>query len=279
MQTVIEPSWQAWVTENLQRQCNPVELCQILKQHGFQTPQIQQLLGEAYPLEFAQTQPVIDYAALAKPPLGSFQPELNIYQVLAEPLQLYVIEDFLSANECQQLIEITDSQLSPSEVSHNNGDYAYRTSQTCHLVNTQHPLVDKVNEKIARTLGIQARYAEPIQAQRYAVGQEFKEHHDYFAPNTDIYERYAKDLGQRTWTFVVYLNDVVAGGATHFPIIETAVKPKQGCAAIWNNLHPDGRPNYASLHQGMPVVQGVKYIITKWFRERGQGAMFYEEAD
>ena len=148
-----------------------------------------------------------------------------------------------------------------------------------HLVNTQHPLVDKVNEKIARTLGIQARYAEPIQAQRYAVGQEFKEHHDYFAPNTDIYERYAKDLGQRTWTFVVYLSDVVAGGATHFPIIETAVKPKQGCAAIWNNLHPDGRPNYASLHQGMPVVQGVKYIITKWFRERGQGAMFYEEAD
>jgi prolyl 4-hydroxylase len=279
MQTVIEPSWQAWIAENLQRQCSPLELCQILKQHGFSIAHIQQLLGEAYPSEFGEALPPIDYIALANPPLGRFNPDLRIQQVLAEPLQLYVIEDFLNGNECQRLIEITDSQLSPSEVSHDNGDYAYRTSQTCHLVNTGHPLVEQVNEKIARTLGIQACYAEPIQAQRYAVGQEFKQHHDYFAPNTDIYERYAKDLGQRTWTFVVYLNDVVAGGATHFPMIETAVKPKRGCAALWNNLHADGRPNYASLHQGMPVVQGVKYIITQWFRERGQGAMFYTEAD
>lgn len=67
-------------------------------------------------------------------------------------------------------------------------------------MNTQHPLVDKVNEKIARTLGIQARYAEPIQAQRYAT--DGLKSIMIILRNTDIYERYAKDLGQRTWTFV-----------------------------------------------------------------------------
>lgn len=71
------PSWQAWVTENLQRQCNPVELCQIYDNMVFKRPKFNRL-GEAYPLEFAQTQPVIDYAALANPPLGRFHPELTI---------------------------------------------------------------------------------------------------------------------------------------------------------------------------------------------------------
>jgi prolyl 4-hydroxylase len=29
----------------------------------------------------------------------------------------------------------------------------------------------------------------------------------------------------------------------------------------------DGAPNPQTLHEGTSVVEGVKYIITKWFRE------------
>jgi prolyl 4-hydroxylase len=36
-----------------------------------------------------------------------------------------------------------------------------------------------------------------------------------------------------------------------------------------NNLLPDGRPNPATLHQGMKVRKGTKYVLTKWFRQRG----------
>jgi prolyl 4-hydroxylase len=36
---------------------------------------------------------------------------------------------------------------------------------------------------------------------------------------------------------------------------------------IWNSLLPDGRPNYDTLHHGMPVKAGHKAIITKWFRQ------------
>jgi len=34
-------------------------------------------------------------------------------------------------------------------------------------------------------------------------------------------------------------------------------------------LLPDGTPNPATLHQGMKVRRGTKYVLTKWFRERG----------
>jgi prolyl 4-hydroxylase len=33
-------------------------------------------------------------------------------------------------------------------------------------------------------------------------------------------------------------------------------------------MQPDGTPNYDTLHEGMRVIEGTKYIITKWFRER-----------
>ena len=41
-----------------------------------------------------------------------------------------------------------------------------------------------------------------------------------------------------------------------------------GNLLVWNNLDAIGEPNHYSLHQGMPVTAGGKYIITKWHRER-----------
>jgi prolyl 4-hydroxylase len=40
-------------------------------------------------------------------------------------------------------------------------------------------------------------------------------------------------------------------------------------------LHADGSLNPLTLHSGEPVLSGHKIIITKWFRERGRGPMFY----
>src|SRR3546814_7418310 len=66
---------------------------------------------------------------------------------------------------------------------------------------------------------------------------------------------------------MIYLNDVAEGGATWFPTAGIRVAPKRGLLLAWNNMKPDGTPNEMTLHEGMPVEKGVKYIITKWFRE------------
>jgi prolyl 4-hydroxylase len=70
---------------------------------------------------------------------------------------------------------------------------------------------------------------------------------------------------------MVYLNAPEEGGATRFKTIGKTVQPKAGKLLAWSNLLPDGSPNPATLHQGMKVRRGVKYIITKWFRERPLG--------
>jgi prolyl 4-hydroxylase len=66
---------------------------------------------------------------------------------------------------------------------------------------------------------------------------------------------------------MMYLNQPEDGGATRFKVINKTVQPETGKLLAWNNLLPDGTPNEATLHQGMKVRRGTKYVLTKWFRE------------
>ena len=107
-----------------------------------------------------------------------------------------------------------------------------------------------------------------MQGQRYAPGQRFRAHHDYFHEAEAYWPRMRDSGGQRTWTAMAYLNDVADGGATWFPQAGVRMAPRRGLLLAWNNMAADGRPNTATLHEGMAVGEGVKYIVTKWFREQ-----------
>jgi len=50
--------------------------------------------------------------------------------------------------------------------------------------------------------------------------------------------------------------------------ISRRIDPKPGVLLVWNNALPDGSPNENTLHAGTPVVEGVKYVLTKWYRTR-----------
>ena len=70
---------------------------------------------------------------------------------------------------------------------------------------------------------------------------------------------------------MVFLNVPEKGEETYFPAVDVKVPPRAGTLLTWNNLNAKGEPNTNTLHQGMPVLVGVKYIVTKWYRERPWG--------
>jgi len=120
-------------------------------------------------------------------------------------------------------------------------------------------------------MGIPTEQGETIQGQRYAVGQQFKQHHDFFFTDQPYWQT-EKDMGgQRTWTAMIFLNQPEAGGETYFEKAGIKVAPRTGTLLTWYNLDQRGEPNLNSLHEGRPVAAGVKYIITKWYRERRWG--------
>jgi prolyl 4-hydroxylase len=190
-----------------------------------------------------------------------------VQRVPSRDLQLFIVRDFLDGPSCAALIARIDARRRPSEIADDVGIAAFRTSETCDL-DWHDPVVGAVDRKIAELLGLPLGASEPLQGQRYAPGQEFKPHTDTFEPGGYDYYVHTAETGQRTWTAMVYLNRPEEGGATRFKAIGKTVQPEVGKLLAWNNLLPDGRPNPATLHQGMKVRKGTKYILTKWFRER-----------
>ncbi|WP_324748725.1 2OG-Fe(II) oxygenase [Sphingomonas sp. LY54] len=185
----------------------------------------------------------------------------------ATGLDIFVVPGFLDAAECEALIALIDVGRQPSQLLADHPDPEFRTSESCNL-DPRNPAVQAVEAKIAGLMGIQPAHGETIQGQRYAVGQQFKPHHDFFFTSEPYWPAQEKNGGQRTWTAMVFLNKPEAGGQTFFPKAGIKVAPRRGNLLAWNNLDPAGEPNDLSVHQGMPVEAGVKYIITKWYRER-----------
>jgi prolyl 4-hydroxylase len=191
----------------------------------------------------------------------------GVQRVPTRELELFIIRDFLDEAACVALIERIDQNRRPSGIADDVGIANFRTSETSDL-DWHDPLVGEVDRKISDLLGLPLATSEPIQGQRYAPGQEFKAHTDTFEPGGYDFYLHTAERGQRTWTAMVYLNEPEDGGATRFKTIGKTIQPERGKLLAWNNLLADGRPNPATLHQGMKVRRGTKYIVTKWFRER-----------
>ncbi|WP_420145658.1 prolyl hydroxylase family protein [Sphingobium sp.] len=194
----------------------------------------------------------------------------RIQKVPSKELALFIQRAFLTPGECAALIERIDANRRPSTIADPNGDGYFRTSETCDLDHAD-PLVAQIDARLDDFVGIASAHGEPIQGQRYDVGQEFKAHTDYFDPKGADYARFCSVAGNRTWTLMIYLDEPAAGGATRFTKIGKTVQPETGKLLAWNNRLPSADPNPASIHHGMKVRSGVKHVITKWYRERPWG--------
>jgi prolyl 4-hydroxylase len=181
--------------------------------------------------------------------------------------EIFQCRRFADAALAGELIALIEANRRPSTIADDNGDPAFRTSETCDLDPALDP-VQRIEALLTDFSGIAPAHGEPLQGQRYAEGQEFKAHTDYFEPGGRDYQRFCALSGNRTWTFMIYLNDVAAGGATRFKVLDKTFQPEAGKLLCWNNRLPGGGVNGATLHQGMKVRRGIKYVITKWYREQ-----------
>jgi len=177
------------------------------------------------------------------------------------------IEDFLSHQECDLLIEMIDKNHTRSCVVEGGTDISTvsetRTSSTCNL-DPEDELVKKVHLKISNALSLPLSKGESLQGQLYEKGQFFKAHNDFFSGSA--YEKHCLHSGNRTHTFMIYLNDDFEGGGTHFPKKGITITPKKGKAVIWKNM-VNGICQEDTMHEGQSIDSGKKYIITSWWRE------------
>ncbi|KAM6951337.1 prolyl 4-hydroxylase subunit alpha-1a isoform 2-T3 [Aplochiton taeniatus] len=145
----------------------------------------------------------------------------------------------------------------------------YRVSKSAWLTSYEHPLVDKINQRIEDITGLDVKTAEELQVANYGVGGQYEPHFDFGRKDEpDAFKELG--TGNRIATWLIYMSDVASGGATVFTDVGAAVWPKKGTAVFWYNLFPSGEGDYSTRHAACPVLVGNKWVSNKWIHERGQ---------
>uniref|UniRef100_A0A674MTX6 procollagen-proline 4-dioxygenase n=1 Tax=Takifugu rubripes TaxID=31033 RepID=A0A674MTX6_TAKRU len=159
--------------------------------------------------------------------------------------------DILSNREMETVKELAKPRLRRATVHDpQTGQLTtapYRVSKSAWLGAFEHPVVDRINQRIEDITGLDVSTAEDLQVANYGVGGQYEPHYDF---------------GR--------MSEVQAGGATVFTDIGASVSPKKGSAVFWYNLHPSGDGDYRTRHAACPVLLGNKWVSNKWIHERGQ---------
>lgn len=180
--------------------------------------------------------------------------------------------NLLSADECDAMVEASRRKLQRSTVvNQKTGAYDVhpdRTSSGAYFARGETELVARIERRIADLTGVPVDHGEPLQILHYPPSAEYRPHWDYFDPAHPGSAKLLEKGGQRVATLVIYLNDVTAGGATTFPQVGIDVLPRKGNAVYFAYATDDGQVDPRTLHGGSPVVEGEKWIATKWLRQR-----------
>ena len=277
---LIHADWQDWLTSALVRGADDETLLAAMREGGFEegyarvaisvmrsmTERVRRQHPEM--LEEYLPDPIRLQAAGTR--LRVADREVRLAMVLANP-NVALVEDLLSEQECDKLIQMAQGKLRRSEVVDPHSGRleisGVRRSEGAHFAYGENAIVARIEARVAALTGIPIPHGEPLQLLHYPAGGEYEPHHDYFDP---AYEGTAGLLahgGQRVATVVIYLREPEQGGDTWFPELELSVRPRRGSAVYFEYANARGELDSRCLHAGMPVLRGHKWIATKWLRQ------------
>ena len=189
-----------------------------------------------------------------------------------EAPRIATCERFLSAASCAWIMDRARPSLDVARIKNAEAGganvHAVRTNTGMgfSLIDTD-LVIQLAHARIAASIGQPVAHQEPTNILHYTPGQEYRPHYDFIDPGVAHFAGELQTVGQRTTTFLIYLNDDYDGGATTFPRLDWSFKGKTGDAlAFWNLT--DGQPDTRTLHAGTPTTNGVKWLFSKWVRDR-----------
>ncbi|RZU03103.1 2OG-Fe(II) oxygenase [Rivibacter subsaxonicus] len=280
MNQIVTPELRRWIVEQAEAGHRPEAVLEAMKSSGWQEPvaieALEMVLSERLAERSAgATEPVMPAAvALPEPDLRGTPPsiwahdrEVRVVMAMHDP-RVVVFANLLGENECEEIIQLARQRLERSHtVDMSTGDSevnAARTSEGMFFVRAEHPVCARLEARLAALLNWPVENGEGLQVLRYRPGAEYKPHYDYFDPAQPGTPTILKRGGQRLATIVMYLNTPLKGGGTTFPDVQLEVAPQRGHAVFFSYDRP--LPATRTLHGGAPVLEGEKWVATKWLR-------------
>ncbi len=277
MSMQIDANLMKWLNECLARGHSAESLTVSMLQSGWSQEIARVAISQALGTEI-QAKPNVPVGVKAVPePNLSQSPvyidtadrRVEVWTVVKFP-RVVVFGNVLSHDECDELVQLAQPKLARSlTVDNATGDDEVnpaRTSDGMFFNRGENPLCERIERRLAQLLNWPYENGEGLQVLRYKNGAQYVPHYDYFDPAQPGTLKILQRGGQRVGTVVMYLRTPERGGATIFPDIGLEVSPIKGSAVFFSYDRP--HPDTKTLHGGMPVTLGEKYVATKWLRER-----------
>lgn len=171
-----------------------------------------------------------------------------------------VIPQFMSSDECMELINIAKPSLQDAMVGIDKPTKSaeIRNNKVCFIPGNKTELTRRIYERASSMLNVPSSHFEQIQVGQYGTGEYYKIHSD------DALEFHENP---RSHTLLIYLNTVNKGGETYFNRLGIRAQPIQGNAVLFRPVLPT-ETGYKSLeetlHEALVVEEGEKWIATIW---------------
>ena len=272
--TAISPELREWILTTTSAGHGVPDVLRLMKEHGYDPRQSRSIVAEVLKLPLAALLVGTDKAI--PPGLRTQHPEapgvtidghaVDITLSVDTPA-LRLLDGILAEQECNDLIALARPRLQRALTVDVEGKQQVdqrRTSEGMFFKPNELPLIGRIEQRLAALLGVPVNHGEGLQILHYLPGQEYEPHYDWFDPEQPGYGAITAIGGQRIASVVMYLNTPEQGGGTAFPEIGLTVIARRGSAVYFAYEGGDR----TSLHAGLPVTRGEKWIATKWLRER-----------
>jgi prolyl 4-hydroxylase len=275
---IVTPELRKWIIEQATAGCQPEAVLQSMLASGWNEEVAIAALEETLrgflderaraavlppPLPVPDPWPQGSPAVIATP-----DREVRVMMAMRDP-RVVVFAGLLADDECDGLVELARARLTRSETVHietgGSEVNAARTSEGMFFQRGENALCRRIEARLAALMRWPLENGEGIQILRYGPGAEYKPHYDYFDPAQPGTPTILRRGGQRVGSMVCYLNTPANGGATVFPDVALDVAAVKGNAVFFS--YDRAHPSSKSLHGGAPVVEGEKWVATKWVRE------------
>jgi len=183
------------------------------------------------------------------------------FELLHDTPKIIYYHAVLTASECDYVVANIDKfkkSMGYDFETKSSKPTKWRTSSEYHDFDDKFRYI---TERSAELSGYPFANIEQVQILRYESGEFYKPHNDYFNFPPEI----ISTDNDRIATIIFYLNDDFTGGKTNFPKLDITVCPRKG-SALFFEYNYSKITNHLTLHGGMPVVHGTKYIATSWIR-------------
>ena len=270
--TAISPELREWILATSRAGHAPRTVVELMRSHGYDPRQSRSVVAEVLKLPLATLladadAPLVRRTRHPEAPLAmAADREVRVSLSVTKPA-LRVLDGLLTGEECDELVALARPRLARALTVDATGNLQVdhrRTSAGMFFKLGELPLVAQLEQRIAGLLDIPVSHGEGLQILHYLPGQEYTPHYDWFDPEQPGFAAVTERGGQRIASVVMYLNTPEAGGGTAFPAAGLTVTALRGSAVYFAYESGDT----SSLHAGLPVLGGEKWIATKWLRER-----------